>query len=148
MSDSDTKVEDLTPAQKETSSRHKNQMMKQRQCTNLINTRNEFGGTATIRKPGMAFKKKNKPGTGGRKKYKKRDLFTVKRYHGRKGLGKLMRPIFAGDHFQKRLALADKLLQSQTLPPLRETTWIPGDSANGINGHMDIDPRRHRSLLL
>jgi hypothetical protein len=34
----------------------------------------------------MAFKKKNKPGTGNRKKYKKSDLFTVKRYHGRKAL--------------------------------------------------------------
>jgi hypothetical protein len=70
MSDSDTEVEDLTPAQKETSSRHKKQMIKQRRCTNLINTRNEFGGIATIRKPGMAFKKKNKPGTGGRKNIK------------------------------------------------------------------------------
>jgi hypothetical protein len=41
MSDSDTEVEDLTPAQKETLSRQKNQMMKQRRCNNLINIRNE-----------------------------------------------------------------------------------------------------------
>ena len=33
-----------------------------------LKKRNEFGGVATIRKPGMAFKKKNKPGTGNRKK--------------------------------------------------------------------------------
>jgi hypothetical protein len=123
-SDSESEVDDQTPAQKETSSRLKKQKIKARRCTNLVNIRNEFG-VATIRKPGLAFKKKNKPGIGKRKKYKKSDLFTVTRNHDRKGLGKLMRPFASGDLLQPRMAFADKYLQSQTRPRLR-------------------DPRRHR----
>jgi hypothetical protein len=94
---------------------------------------------------GMSFKKKGKPGKGGHKKYKKKDLFTVKRYHARKGLGKTMRPLFSGDHYQLRLAQADKQLQTQTLPPLRRTTWTPG--SDGVNGHMVVDPRRRRAHI-
>ena len=121
-------------------------MMKQRRCNTLINVINKHGGTSTIRKPDLAFKKKGKPGKGGNRKYKKKDLFTVKRYHARKGLGKTMRPLFSGDHYQLRLALADKQLQRQTLPPLRRTTWTPG--SDGVNGHMVVDPRRRRSHIL
>jgi hypothetical protein len=57
-----------------------------------------------------------------------------------------MRPLFSGDHYQLRLANADKQLQRQTLPPLRRTTWTPG--SDGVNGHMVVDPRRRRSHIL
>ena len=144
-SNSDTDLDDLTPAQKGKRSRQKNGWMKQRRCNQLVNVTNEHGGTSTIRKPDLPFKKKGKPGKGGHKKYRKRDLFTVKRFHTRKGLGKTMRPLFAGDHFQLRLAEADKQLQIQTLPPLRRDIWIPG--SNGENGHMLVDPRRRRAHI-
>ncbi len=68
-SDSESEVEDQTPAQEGTSSRLKIQKMIARRCTNMVNIRNEFS-VAAIRKPGLAFKKNNKPGIGERKKYK------------------------------------------------------------------------------
>jgi hypothetical protein len=42
-SDSDTDLEDLTPAQKGKRSRQKNQLMKQRRCNSLINVINKHG---------------------------------------------------------------------------------------------------------
>ncbi len=77
-SDSESEVEDQTSAQNETSSRLKKQKITARRCTNLVNIRNEFG-VATIRKPGLDFKKKNKPGIGKRKKYKNCILYTYTR---------------------------------------------------------------------
>ena len=146
-SDSESEVEDQTPAQKETTSRLKLQKLKARRCPNMVKIKTKFG-IATVRKPGMPFKKKNKPGLGERKKFKKSDLMTVTRNQDRKGLGKLIRPFASGDLLQPRMAFADRYLQRITRPPLRETTWIPGDTAAGTQGHMDVDPRRQDSYRL
>jgi hypothetical protein len=129
-SDSESEVEDQTPAQKETPSRLQQQKLKARRCPNMVKIKTKFG-TMTVRKPGMPFKRKNKPGLGERKKFKKSDLMTVTRNQDRKGLGKLIRPFASGELLQPRMAFADRYLQRITRPPLRETRWIPGDIAAG-----------------
>jgi hypothetical protein len=146
-SDSESEGEDQTPAQKETPSRLQQQKLKARRCPNMVKIKTKFG-TKTVRKPGMPFKRKNKPGLGERKKFKKNDLMTVTRNQDRKSLGKLIRPFASGEFLQPRMAFADRNLQRITRPPLRETRWILGDIAAGTPGHMDVDPRRQDSYRL
>jgi hypothetical protein len=146
-SDSESEKEDLSPArrtQKTKPSRLQQQKLRARKCPNMqkIKTKN---GIMVVRKQ-IPFKKKNKPGLGERKEYKRGDMMVITRSQDRKYLGKLIRPVVSGEYLQPRLGFADRHLQPITHPPLKESRWIPRDDATGTPGYMEIDPRRRESF--
>ena len=69
----------------------------------------------------IPFKKKSKPDLGESKDCKKGDMMVVTRSQDRKYLGKLIRPVVAGDYLQPRLGFADRHLQRITYPPLKKS---------------------------
>ena len=66
----------------------------------------------------IPYKKKSKTGLGENKECKKGDMMVVTRCQDQKYLGKLIRPVVAGDYLQPRLGFADRNLQRVTYPPL------------------------------
>ena len=52
----------------------------------------------------------------------------------RRFTAKLLRPLVSGDFFQPRLAVADRRLQQNTLPPLEKSRWNPENKETGTPG--------------
>ena len=73
-------------------------------------------------------------------------MMVVTRSQDRKYVGKLIRPVVAGDYLQQRLGFADRHLQRITYPPLKKIRWMPKNEETGTTGYMKVDPRQQESL--